>query len=287
MDEGLRWERDGLDWPHRERSRFVAAGGVRWHVQCMGEGPVALLLHGTGAATHTWRTLAPLLARRYTVLAPDLPGHGFTAAPPRGDASLPGMARAVAALLSELKLAPALAVGHSAGAAILARMALDGAIAPRAIVSLNGALLSLRGAAGWLFSPMARLLSAMPVVPRLFAWQAGDARALERLIRSTGSTLDAAGVALYGRLARNPGHVAGALRMMAHWDLWALERDLPRLAAALVLVVGGNDRTVSPREAERVRALLPRAAIERLPGLGHLAHEERPQAVADIVLRLR
>ena len=77
----LDWERDGADWPNRAASRFVTVGAMRWHVQVMGSGPVLLLLHGTGASSHSWRDLAPRLARHFTVLAPDLPGHGFSAQP--------------------------------------------------------------------------------------------------------------------------------------------------------------------------------------------------------------
>jgi magnesium chelatase accessory protein len=251
----------------------------------MGRGPVALLLHGTGASTHSWRELAPLLARDGTVVAPDLPGHAFTSAPGAAGLSLPGMAASVAALLRALDADPAIAVGHSAGAAVLARMCLDGLIAPRTLVSLNGALLPLRGLAGHFFSPIAKLLAASPLVPRLFAWRAADRAAVERLIRGTGSTLDPEGIELYARLLRNRGHVAGVLTMMANWDLRSLERDLPGLRPRLVLVVGSNDRTVPPRHAERVRALVPGAAVETLPGLGHLAHEERPARVARLVKR--
>ncbi len=62
-DDRLIWGTDGRDWPHRDRSRFVEAGGLRWHIQRMGDGPALLLVHGTAAATHSWRDLAPLLAR--------------------------------------------------------------------------------------------------------------------------------------------------------------------------------------------------------------------------------
>ena len=62
--------------------------GLRWHVQMMGTGPQVLLLHGAGAATHSWRDVAPLLARDFTVIAPDLPGHGFTDTP-RGRRLIP------------------------------------------------------------------------------------------------------------------------------------------------------------------------------------------------------
>ena len=75
-----RWAIEGRNWPHRGHSRFVLAGRLRWHVQTFGPdtAPIMLLLHGTGAATHSWRDLAPLLAMRFRVIVPDLPGHGFT-----------------------------------------------------------------------------------------------------------------------------------------------------------------------------------------------------------------
>jgi magnesium chelatase accessory protein len=284
MSDRLVWERDGRDWPSRAASRFVPAAGFRWHVQQMGQGPVLLLVHGTGAATHSWRGLAPLLARRFTVVAPDLPGHGFTEPPPGGGLSLPGMAGALGALLEALGARPALAAGHSAGAAILARMSLDRLIAPAGLVSLNGALLPLSGLPGTLFAPLAKLLAATSLMSRLFAWRAADRAVIERMLKDTGSTLEPAGVELYGRLARNPGHVGAALGMMASWELRELERDLPRLEPRLLLVVGGNDRTIPPAHALRVKRLVPGAALVTLAGLGHLAHEERPEAVAELVV---
>ena len=283
MSDRPQWESDGRDWPNRAASRFVQAGGLRWHVQQAGEGPVLLLVHGTGAATHSWRGLLPLLARRFTVVAPDLPGHGFTTAPAGGRLSLPYMARALAALLAALGQRPELVAGHSAGAAILARMTLDGAIAPRALIGLNAALLPFEGLAGQVFSPIARLLSGVPAVPWFFARRAGDRAVVERLLRDTGSALDPEGVELYARLVRRPAHVAAALGMMAHWDLHPLLRDLRRLAPPPVLLVGGADRTVPPADARRLRAMLPALRIVPLPGLGHLAHEEQPGQIAAVI----
>lgn len=279
-------ERPPRDWPNREASRLVTAAGIRWHVQVMGSGPAVLLLHGTGAATHSWRALAPLLAQNFTVVAPDLPGHGFTGRLP-GRASLPAMAAAVADLLRALDVAPALAIGHSAGAAILARMALDRSIAPAALVSLAGALLPLGGPVGRLFSPLAGLLALTPLVPRIFAWTASDDRAVERLIRETGSAIEPAGMALYARLLRDPGHVGGALAMMADWNLDALDRALPSLPVPLVLVVGSRDRTIPPEQAEAVRRRVPGSRIVRLSGAGHLVHEERPEQVAALIAELQ
>jgi len=279
------WTLDGRDWPNREASRFVEAGGLTWHVQDMGTGPVVLLVHGTGAATHSWRDLAPLLATRFRVVAPDLPGHGFTEAPRRGGMTLPWMAHALDRLLRVLDVRPELAVGHSAGAAILLRMCLDGAIQPAAVVSLNGALLPFDGLAGQLFAPVARLLGRSALVPRVFSWRAGDRAAVARLIRGTGSTLEPESLDFYARLFRRPAHAAAALRMMANWDLRALRCELDRLQPELVLVVGENDTAVPPAQAETVAPLVPRARLVRLPGLGHLAHEEDPKAIAAMLRR--
>ena len=298
MPQRLNWERDGINWPHRQHSSFVRAAGLQWHVQQFDglakDAPTALLIHGTGASTHSWRGLIPFLTPHFTVLAVDLPGHAFTDMPASGAAprqmSLPGMAAALGELLRTLKISPALVVGHSAGAAIGARMSLDGLMAPQLLISVNGALLPLGGLAGQVFSPVAKFLSVMPFLPQFFSWQATSPVVLQKLIASTGSTLDAQGMALYGQLVSNPGHAAGALAMMANWDLPQLEQDLPRLQTALGLIVGSNDQTVSPRQAARLRALWPVASASLQPvltvldGLGHLAHEEQPEKVAKIIL---
>ena len=116
-------------WPHADRSGRHDAGALGWHVQQWRpnqSAPTALLLHGTGAATHTWRTVAPLLAPHFHVVAPDLPGHGYTHTPPRQALTLPAVAQAVGELLAALKLRPTLVIGHSAGAAVALRMVLDG-----------------------------------------------------------------------------------------------------------------------------------------------------------------
>jgi magnesium chelatase accessory protein len=277
------WEQDGRDWPHRKASRFVRAGGLRWHVQQMGTGPALLLLHGTGAATHSWRGLMPLLAEDFSVTAVDLPGHGFTGSFPRGRPSLTGMAVGLTELLAALEIDPAVAVGHSAGAAIMIRMALDQAFHPRLLVGLNGALLPFGGIAGQLFPPMAKVLFLNPLAPRLFSW-AADRGAVERLLHNTGSTIDEKGVDLYERLFRKPGHVAGALGMMANWDLESFEQDLSKLAVPTLLIVGGNDRAVLPDVAFQVRDRLADARVHVLRGLGHLAHEEKPADVARLIV---
>lgn len=264
------------DWPDRDASRFVHAAGLDWHVQLRGRGPVLLLLHGTGASSHSWVPLARILESRYTVFAPDLPGQGFTTLAPPAQSSLPGMARAIAALLRELGSTPALIAGHSAGAAIAASLCLQGACNPAAVISINGAMLPFGRAAAPVFSRAARMLAAAPVFPQLVALHAVPRKPVERMLRQTGSQTPAEMVRCYRRLLGSSRHVAGTLRMMANWDLPQLERNLDRLEPPLYLLVGEGDRVVEPAQAEELAKRLPSATILRAPGLGHLGHEEDP-----------
>ncbi|RVU47237.1 alpha/beta fold hydrolase BchO [Rubrivivax rivuli] len=295
MPGALLWGDDGAHWPHRTHSQFLQVSGQHWHVQSWPPprpgAPTWLLLHGTGASTHSWRGLAPLLAPHVGLVAPDLPGHGFSGPAPIGRAGMEGMAQAVRMLLRELGQAPAATVGHSAGAAIAVRWRLreDAGSSPapaHTLFGLNAALLPLQGLAGTLFSPAAKLLALNPLAPHFFSWHATQGRMLARLLGSTGSTLDAEGAALYRRLIESPAHVAGALAMMAQWDLPALARDLPALRTMLHMVVGEADGTIPPGDAARVQRLQPSAQVHRLPGLGHLAHEEAPARLAALLLRL-
>jgi magnesium chelatase accessory protein len=273
-------------WPHRDAGRHVRVGQLQWYVQRFGgpsptpARPIALLLHGTGASAHSWRHLAPLLAARFDVIAPDLPGHGFTQTPEAQSLALPAIAQAAGDLVQALGVTPHLVIGHSAGAAIALRMTLDGLVTPHSVVSLNGAILPLEGPLGRLFLPIARVLVANPLVVPVFAAWAAWPGATRRLLAGTGSRLEPLGERCYAHLVRDPTHAAGALRLMASWDLAPLARDLPHLAVPLTLVVGEADRTLPPSHADRVRSVLPGARRVSLPGLGHLAHEEDAVSVA-------
>lgn len=250
-----------------------------------GQGPCLLLVHGTGASTHSWRDLIPRLAERFTVVAPDLPGHAFTEDLPEGNPSIDGMSRSLAALLQTLQCRPQYCVGHSAGAVILARMVLDRSIQPRVIIGLNGAFSPPVAPLSRLWSPLAKILAMSPWMPRLVAWQGGNIPSVARILASTGSQLTPQGIDLYARLVRHPAHIAGALRMMSHWDLEALQPALSRLAVPVALLVGENDRAVPPAQALEVQRRLRNARVVKLPRLGHLAHEEAPAWVVEEIIK--
>ena len=279
------WNSDGADWPNRETSRFVRAGGYEWHVQQAGSGPVCLMLHGTGAATHSWRDLMPLLALHYTVVAMDLPGHGFTKSVAGGKVSLDGMATSISELLEHIGLKPDLIVGHSAGVAIGARLLMDwGWTIP--LIGLTPALMPFPGLAARLFPQLAKMLFTNPFVAIIFSRMAqAPGQTAKFLARATGSKIDAAGDRFYTRLFSKSGHCDGAIRMMANWRLENLRDQLPTLASPTLLIRASQDAAIPKTAVEDAAALIPNCTLEVIENLGHLVHEEQPKQVADSIVQ--
>ncbi|GIU66563.1 alpha/beta hydrolase [Candidatus Phycosocius spiralis] len=241
------------------------------------------MLHGTGSSCHSWADLAPLLADRYCLIIPDLPGHGFSDTPKREGLSLPGMADMLQGLLAAFDYQPFGILGHSAGAAIGAHMALSDPIKPKILIAINGSFAPFEGLAGMVLPGAAQLLALNGIIVHAIASGAKDIGRVERLIRSTGSQIPPQALDRYRDLFAAPGHVAGVLRMMAAWDLRALNQQLVNLQVPLFLLTGSRDTAVPPLFAHRLARRVKQAHVVDLPGLGHLAHEENPIAVAEAI----
>ena len=280
------WTRDLPTWPLNHLSRQIACAPHRWHVQETGTGPTILLLHGAGASTHTWRDLIPQFAAHHHVVALDLPGQGFTRPGARDRFGLDGMTADIATLCRSESWRPTAIVGHSAGACIALSLAQiltkDGT--PPAVIGINAALSRFDGVAGWLFPLLAKLLALNPLTALAFSAGPNPQGRARRLIQGTGSRLDAQGLDLYARLIADRAHVDGALRMMAAWDIDRLLDTLPTIQAKALFIAADGDKAVPPGVSAQAQARMPNAELHRLTGLGHLAHEEAPDAVASLIL---
>jgi magnesium chelatase accessory protein len=259
---------------------------MQWRLWRSGRGPTVLLLHGTGSSGASWHRVGRLLATDFDLIAPDLPGQGGTDSLQGTQQGVAGIALALRTLLNDLGAEPLAIVGHSAGAAIGAQLALD--FYRRAtIISLNGALRPLPAWVSAAFGPLSRVLAAQSIVPRWLANVAAtDPRTVRRLLDTTGSRIDEAMEETYRSLLRKPEHIAGTLTMFAHWDLRPLAARLPALGARLALLVGTADTTVRTDQADWVQRHVPACSRIDLPGLGHLAQEEAPEPVAAHVRQL-
>ena len=277
------WARDHSDWPLADRSRTIDVKPHKWHVQEMGEGPTALLLHGAGGSTHSWAGLLPVLSRNYHAVAVDLPGQGFTRAGTKLRLGLPKMSMDLNALLDDQGWQPELIIGHSAGGALALHLA-ESLDHPARVIGINAALEPFEGPAAWLFPMMAKMLAINPFTSVAFT-AGGSAMARARgLIRTTGSNIPDESLRCYARLFSDRGHVDSTLQMMAQWDVDKFAARIKRVETPILLIAGSNDLTVSPDVSRRTAEAMINATFVELEGLGHLAHEEDPDLVAQTIL---
>ncbi|SEM96813.1 magnesium chelatase accessory protein [Loktanella fryxellensis] len=270
------------DWPMRDASRHIMCKPHRWHVQDAGDGPLILLLHGAGGATHSWRGLFPLLTPDHRVIAVDQPGQGFTRAGTRGRRSLADTATDLIALCRQEGWVPDLIVGHSAGAALALQMARAGLSPRHGVVGINAALAPFGGAAGLLFPLMARAMAAAPLTARLFA-ATTTAQRIDRLLSGTGSVVPPEGRRDYLALASDTDHVDGTLSMMAQWALDDLADHLSEVAVPVLLLTASNDRAVPPATSIAAANRMPQGHHRDIGPLGHLAHEMDPTLLASLI----
>jgi magnesium chelatase accessory protein len=230
-----------------------------------------------------WDAMRDSLAASHTVIAPDLPGHGRTSALTQ-PATLPAMSRAVAALCAALGVAPIAIVGHSAGVAIALDMVASGLASPRAIIGFGAALVPPDRVYREWFAPVIAPIATSSLAARIGAALGAQPALSDLVLGAASSTLPAAQRDAYRALFASPSHVAGALAMMAAWDLAAL---LDRLAAASLppttLVHGTRDAFVPLTALRTTVASLPAVTIVPWEGAGHLLHEEQPDAAVRVV----
>jgi magnesium chelatase accessory protein len=276
----VNWKSLGHSWPNHQYSQFVKLDGMNWHVQTAGSGARILLLHGTGATTHSLADIFNILSQTNEVMALDLPGHGFTSRMYNGSPTLPSISAEIVKLLDKLSFQPDLIVGHSAGAAIAVTMTSHSPINPDKLVSINGAFYPFPGFAGQIFPMAARMLFVNPFVSHFFAFSASSRSRVEGLIDSTGSKLNERNLEYYQRALQSADHVEGTLAMMANWELEPVADQLKNLQLPFLQIIGDKDGTIEPSMSLKTQKLVEGSKREVFKGYGHLVHEETPQTVA-------
>ena len=275
------------DWPNRDCSRRVQAAGLDWHVQLGGEGPLLVLLHGTGSSTHSWAPMWRLLTPHARVLAMDLPGHGFTRGADYERLDLANIAQQLDVLLEVLELgAPAVVAGHSAGFPLALRWSLLGRHRAGGLVGYAPSLVPPPPAYALFLGPLINPLATSGPVASLLAATIGPSGMVDRLLDSTASILTETQRRHYRSLFSESAHVRGAMNFMAASDLPVLLEDASGLAQPMSLVVGDLDAWVPPDQLMQViRRYLPQAQVDRW-NAGHLMHEIEPERAAGVILAM-
>jgi pimeloyl-ACP methyl ester carboxylesterase len=254
-----------------------------------GSGPVVVLIHGITSDSSTWRRVLPYLARRFTVIAPDLIGHGASAKP-RGDYSLGALASGVRDLLLALGHDRATFVGHSLGGGIAMQLSYQFPERCERLVLVDS---------GGLGRDVSMLLRAatLPgselVLPLLSASRLLDAGRLAgsllgRLGLRAGTDIEemAHGHAtLSDREAR--GAFVNTLRSVVEpggqrvdaSDRLYLAKHLP-----LLLVWGERDSLIPVAHGVRAHERAPGSRLEVFASSGHFPHLDEPERFLDVLL---
>jgi pimeloyl-ACP methyl ester carboxylesterase len=245
-------------------------------------GPPLVLVHGLGGSATNWAELAPLLARDYRLLIPDLPGHGGSE-PLAAVSGMQPYADRVAALMEHEGMSPAPIVGHSLGGLVVLRLALRRPQLVSAVVLAASAGLSVGNVWG------RNLLTAFTVIrPGRLAGRyrslVSRSELLRRLVFGFVSVADPASLSE----SAVEGFLAGQVLHTDTGSAWrALLADDPRTelerVAQPVLVLWGADDLQLPLDDAFEYARRLRAPLRIVAGCGHLLIGERPESCADAI----
>ena len=272
-------------WPNKSASRFLSVRDYKWHFQLIGAGkPTVLLIHGTGASTHSWAPIIQYLGDHCQILVLDLPGHGFSGIPRFGRSTLDAITDGVTQLLTDLNLTPSHIVGHSAGAAIAVQLAARTMVSTP-VTCINAAFGNFSGMAGIMFPYIAKLAAIAPFSSSFIAQMAQDTNRVGNLMDSTGSKLSADQLRGYQFLFQRKKHVQGTLQLMADWNLDSFLSKLTLVQNQIQFVTGKNDLTVPPSVSQDWAKRIQTATILEYEGYGHLIHEEAPEIIAPLITR--
>jgi pimeloyl-ACP methyl ester carboxylesterase len=244
-----------------------------------GPGPVVVLLHGFPLDRTMWEYQRETLGSLYRVIAPDLRGHGRTAAP-EGIYPVEDMADDVVELLDALKIAePVVVGGMSMGGYVAMAMAAKHPKRLRALMLINTRAGADTPETARIREELARQVEATGSVEPVVATMIGKLfspatpRRRPELIERARQQM----------AATSPRAVAGTLRGLAtRPDRTA---DLARISVPTLVLVGADDQTIPPAESEKIAAALPNATLVTIPDAGHMAPLENPAAVNETILR--
>lgn len=271
------------------KAQFVEVHGYRRAFRMAGSGPPLLLIHGITDSSGTWDPVFDGLAEHYTVIAPDLLGHGESAKP-RADYAVAAYANGMRDLLSVLGIERITLVGHSLGGGVAMQFAYQ---FPEKVERIALVCPAGMGAGVHPAFRLATVAGAGPALMAITSWPVRTAVLtaipLVRALGGLGLGRDAEYVLrLYGRLAEPGARNAFLRTIRAAADrrgqtITMLDRGY--LAAHLpTMVVGGTRDTVIPSgHAERAHRAFPGSRIAIFPGAGHFPHHDDPERFVTLI----
>lgn len=270
--------------------RFETIHGYRRAFRIAGSGPVLLLIHGIGDNSTTWQPIHSRLARRFTVIAPDLLGHGQSDKP-RADYSVAAYANGMRDLLTVLDIEKATVIGHSLGGGVAMQFAYQfPQLVERLILVGTGGVtrdvnIALRFASLPIGSEALALLRAPLVLPALQT----VGRLLGTAFGSTGLGRDMPNMLRI--LADLPEPTASSaftrtLRAVVDWRgqvVTMLDRCYLTESVPVQLIWGEQDAVIPVSHAKMAHAAMPGSRLEIFPRAGHFPFHDDPDRFVSLV----
>ena len=271
------------------KPRAITVDGDRVAYRAAGKGPVVLLVHGMAGSSVTWRHIMPALSQRFTVVAPDLLGHGQSDKP-RGEYSLGAHTDTLRDLLDALGHRRATVVGQSLGGGIAMQLAYQFPERCERLVLVNsGGLgrevnLILRSltfpGAEYVFPLVCttRLRDAGSLVATWLA-RAGvrSTPASQEMWRSYASLADAATRQAFFRGLRDVIDLSGQ-------TVSALGRLYRAAQLPTLIVWGAQDPFIPVSHAIAAHQAIPGSRLEIFDGVGHYPHCEAPERFVEVLV---
>ena len=268
--------------------RELTLHGHRVTYRTAGSGPVLLLLHGVTNSSETWERVAAPLAKHFTLIAPDLLGHGQSATP-RGDYSLGAHASGVRDVLTALGHRRVTVVGHSLGGGIALQFAYQFPERCERLVLVSS------GGLGREVHPLLRAASlpgadwVLPMLTsaRLVDVGRGVGGLLQRVRLAPGGDVE---VLARGFASLDNG---GSRQAFLHTVRAVIEPggqrvnagERLRLAGLLptLIVWGERDSIIPVAHGEAAHAMIRGSRFVVFPGAGHMPHDDDPERFAQLV----
>jgi len=282
----VEWEQNRDAVFHADYSRFMEVDGVRLHYQEAGDpnAPPMILVHGFAASNLVWsKVFLEFAAAGYRVIAPDLPGYGYSGKPRHLDYTIASQSEMVVGFLKRLDIDRAVLLGSSYGAAVAATIALDHPTLVEKLIMVGAVnnnkptrylLMRLFGSPiiGDILSP---LLVGSRWLLRL---------RMKRVYDRHSWVLDERRVDARHLPLRTRGAHRAIIRTVRRWDAERVSREAHLLTQPTLLLWGDSDREVPLADGKRLHEAIPGSRLLVFRECGHLPHEEYPAQFVEVVL---
>ena len=282
----VEWEQNRELVFHADYSRFMEVDGVRLHYQEAGDpkAPPMILIHGFAASNLVWsKVFLELAESGYRVIAPDLPGYGYSGKPQHLDYTITSQAEVIVSFLKRLEIDRAVFLGSSYGGAIAATIALDHPALVEKLIMV-GAVNNNKPTRYLLM----RLFGSPIIGDILSPLLVGSRRLLrlrmKRVYDRHSWVLDERRVDARHLPLRTRGAHRAIIRTVRRWDAERVSRDAQLLTQPTLLLWGDTDREVPLADGERLHQAIAGSRLIVFRECGHLPHEEYPEAFVKVVL---